>query len=79
MHANKMLCIADIGRSELGWTSLKRFRSLKTVFRVNLGDSTQADTSSMMNRVSGDSRVKHSNNVIMSSRARGLMVSDGEE
>ena len=54
MHVNKILCLAYIGRIELGWMSPKRFRSLKTVFRVNLGDSTQADTSSMMKRLQSE-------------------------
>ena len=50
--------------------SPKWFRSLKTVFRVNLRDSTQADTSSLVNRMSRDSRLKHSNNVITGSRGK---------
>ena len=50
--------------------SPKWFRSLKTVFRVNLRDSTQADTSSLVNRMSRDSRLKHSNDVITGSRGK---------
>src|SRR6202044_3156954 len=68
-HANNMLGIANISRSELKRTTTRGLWKLRTILRANPGDSTNAKSSKTMNLMARSASIKQSNDVSALSRS----------
>jgi len=74
-RSDKMLCIADISRSELGWTTTRGLWKVRTMFAGDSGHSRLIDTSYRRDSMSRLPSIKKREDVV--EFARGYSLHDG--